>query len=294
MASTAPTRARSTSASRPAARKPAARKPAARKPAARKPAPRRPAQRQGPGVLGQLLHGLTALVCGLFRGLAATVGGLTRAATGGAKDLDPAHRRDGLGLLLLAAALVTAGGAWWHAGAAGDDLAAVLEWLAGKGALVLPLVLALAAFRVLRRPESPGGRGRVVVGWAALSFGALGVVHVVKGTPADRSDAGGVLGLLLGDPLAALLTPWLAVPLLLLLTAFGLLVVTATPVQQVPSRLAALRDALLLRKKPEPEPAELEPLAPLQRTRPRRRQGMAVQDDPPDLDPVVRAQADHP
>ncbi len=290
MASTAPTRARS-SASRPAARKPAARKPAARKPAARKPAARRPAQRQGPGVLGRLVHGLVALVGGLLRGLAHSVGGLTRALSGGAKDLDPAHRRDGLGLLLLAGALIAAGGAWWHAGAAGDAIAGLLTWLAGKGALLLPLVLALAAFRVLRRPESPGGRGRVVVGWLALSTGALGVLHVVKGSPADRSDAGGVLGLLAGDPSAALLTPWLAVPVLLLLTAFGLLVVTATPVQQVPTRLKDLRDALLLRKKPEPEQViDLDAPAPLQRTRPRRRQGIALQDAPPDLDPVVRAQ----
>jgi len=233
------------------------------------------------------------LLGGLFRGLAHTVGGLTRAASGGAKDLDPAHRRDGLGLLLLAGALVAAGGAWWHAGAAGNAVAGLLEGLAGKGALLLPLVLALAAFRVLRRPESPGGRGRLVVGWAALSTGALGVLHDVKGRPDDRTDAGGLLGFLLGDPLAAALTPWLAVPILLLLTAFGLLVVTATPVQQVPTRLKDLRDALLLRKKPEPAP-ELEPIEPLNRTRPRRRQGIAVQDDPPDLDPVVIERAPDP
>ncbi len=288
MASSAPTRTRSTSA-RPAARKPAARKPAARKSPARKPVHR------GPGVLGKLVHAIGVLLGGLCRALAHTVGGLTRAASGGAKDLDPAHRRDGLGLGLLAAALIAAGGAWWHAGTAGDAIAGLLESLAGKGALLLPLVLAAAAFRVLRRPESPGGRGRVVVGWAALSTGALGVLHVVKGSPADRSDAGGILGLLLGDPLAALLTPWLAVPVLLLLTAFGLLVVTATPVQQVPTRLRDLRDTLLLRKKSEPqETSGLEPLAPLNRTRPRRRQGIAVQDAPPDLDVVVTGPAPDP
>jgi S-DNA-T family DNA segregation ATPase FtsK/SpoIIIE len=285
MASTAPPRARSS-----APRKAPARKPAARKPPAKKPQNRQPS---GPGPVGKLLHALGVLVSGLFRGLAHAVGGLTRATTGGAKDLDPAHRRDGLGLLLLAAALIAAAGAWWHAGSAGDAIAGVLEGLAGKGALLLPVVLALGAFRVLRHPESPGGRGRLLVGWSALSLGGLGVLHVVKGRPAHRDGAGGVLGFLLGDPLASAITPWLAVPVLLLLAVFGLLVVTATPVHQVPQRLKELRDKLLLRK-PAPEPAELPEIEPLNRTRPRRRQAIALQDAPPDLDPVVQEKAPEP
>jgi S-DNA-T family DNA segregation ATPase FtsK/SpoIIIE len=289
MASTAPSRAR-TSASRGGgrapARKPAARKPAARKQAARRGRARRPAR--GPSVPGQLLHGLGATVTTAFGLLARSVGGITRGLTGGAKDLDPAHRRDGVGLLLLAGALIAAGGAWWHAGTAGDAVAALLTGLAGNGALLLPLVLALGAFRVLRHPESPGGRGRLIVGWASLSLGALGVVHVMKGRAATRAHAGGVLGFLLGDPLAAMITPWLAVPVLLLLAVFGLLVVTATPVHQIPTRLTLLRDTLLLRK-PPPEPEPVPELDPLNRTRPRRRQAVALQNQgaPPNLDPVV-------
>jgi S-DNA-T family DNA segregation ATPase FtsK/SpoIIIE len=281
MASTAPPRARKSAPKKAPARKPAARKPPARKPAAR--------NSHGPGLVAKTGHAVTALLTGL----AHLVGGLTRATTGGAKNLDPAHRRDGAGLLLLAAALVAAGGAWWHAGSAGDAVAGFLEGLAGKGALLLPLVLALGAFTVLRHPESPGGRGRTVIGWAALGLGGLGVLHVVKGRPDDRSDAGGLLGFLLGDPLASAITPWLAVPVLLLLAVFGLLVVTATPVHQVPQRLKDLKNTLLL-KKPEPEPEAMPELEPLNRTRPRRRQAIALQDDPPDLDPVVAEKAPDP
>src|SRR5689334_1835513 len=113
MASSAPPR------SRPGTRASTGRKPAARKaPARRQPArsrARKPAQRRQSGS-GQLLHGLSATVTTLWNLLARTVGGLTRGLTGGAKDLDPAHRRDGLGLLLLAGALIAAGGVWWHAG----------------------------------------------------------------------------------------------------------------------------------------------------------------------------------
>src|SRR5689334_17876358 len=108
---------------RPAAKKAPARKPAARKPTARKPAakptsrkvtPRKPA-RKGPGPL----QVTGKAVGGTFRLLASGVGTVSRAAGSGARDLDPAHRRDGLGLVLLIGALLAATGAWWHAGSAG-------------------------------------------------------------------------------------------------------------------------------------------------------------------------------
>src|SRR3954451_178328 len=292
MASSAPARSRPGTRSTASGKQPSRRAPA-RRPASRG-RTRRPAQRR-PSTTARLLQGLAATLGAIWNLLARTVGGLTRGLTGGAKELDPAHRRDGLGLLLLAGALIAAGGAWWHAGSAGDAVAGLLQGLAGKGAMLLPIVLALGAFRVLRHPESPGGRGRLIVGWGALSLGALGVLHVLSGRPADRHDAGGVLGLLAGDPLAALITSWLAVPVLLLLAVFGVLVITATPVHQVPARLKLLRDKLLLRKPPEEE-AEPEPIEPLNRTRPRRRQAVALtqQDAPPDLDSVVVEHAPQP
>jgi S-DNA-T family DNA segregation ATPase FtsK/SpoIIIE len=160
-------------------------------------------------------------IAGLLHLLAVGLGGAVRAATGGAKDLDPAHRRDGIGLLLLVAALITAGGAWWQAGSAGDAISDGLRWAFGRGALLLPVLCLLGAWRVLRHPESKGGRGRLAIGWACLGLGALGVLHVVAGRPVERGDAGGLTGFLLGEPLANLLTPWLAVPVLLLLAGFG-------------------------------------------------------------------------
>ena len=137
--------------------------------------------------VGAVLRTLGRLLAGLFHLLAAGTGAATRAATGGARDLDPAHRRDGLGLLLAAGALVSAGGAWWHAGGAGDALATALAGLLGKGALLLPVLLALGAWRVLRHRESSGGRGRLAVGWSALSLGALGVLHVIGGDAAGAA-----------------------------------------------------------------------------------------------------------
>src|SRR4051794_34956995 len=222
------------------ARKPAARKPAARKPAA-KPTSRRTTKPKGPGPL----QVAGKAVGGTFRLVASGVGTVSRAAGSGARDLDPAHRRDGLGLVLLIGALLAATGAWWHAGSAGDALAGVVEGLFGVGAMVLPVVLVCCGVAVLRHPSSPGGRGRLLVGRTTLSLGALGVLHVTRGGP--RSSRGGVVGFLLGDPLERMLTGFIALPLLLLVAAFGLLVVTATPVHQVPERLTMLKNKLLLK-----------------------------------------------
>ncbi|MGI8537057.1 MAG: DNA translocase FtsK [Mycobacteriales bacterium] len=235
---------------------------------------------------------------GIVKLAAAAVGGASRAAGHSARDLDPAHRRDGLGLLLLAGALVSAGGLWWQAGGAGAAVADVLVSLLGRGALLLPPLLALSAWRVLRHPDGRGGRsgggGRLAVGWSALSLGALGVVHVVGATePTD--EKGGLVGYLFGDPLQQGLTVWLAVPVLVLLAFFGLLVVTATPISQLPEAFRALRDTAL-RRTPPPDPdAEptAEPLPALRRRSSRRRVGM-LQDPPEDISPVVVEQPPAP
>jgi DNA segregation ATPase FtsK/SpoIIIE, S-DNA-T family len=293
----ATTRPRSGSGSRtPASSK---RTPAKRAPA-RKPAARAP---KGRGVLATVAAGVGAVLRALGRmlvGTARLVGQGLSAAGSGAKGIDPAHRRDGLGLLLLALALVAAGGAWWHAGQAGETVDAALTSVLGWGALLLPPLLLLGAWRVLAAPrkdeDAPtGGFGRLVVGWLALALGGLGVLHVVQGSqPTD--DKGGLVGFLLGDPLQRGLTPWVAVPVLLLLAGFGLLVVTATPLHQVPDALGALRDRVL-RRTPEPA-AQAEtpaPLPPLQRRRPSRRVGaLTEQDQPEDASPVVLEHAPEP
>ena len=68
-----------------------------------------------------------------------------------------------------------------------------------------------------------------------------------------------VLGfLLIFAGLAIHLRSWAVVPLLLLLALFGVLVVTATPVYQVPARLRELGDRIMGR----PLPAEEEPVEP--------------------------------
>jgi len=66
---------------------------------------RRVAGRGAPGALNRVLRALWRAVVGLWSVLARGIGRVVRAFGRGARDLDPAHHRDGLGLTFLAVAL---------------------------------------------------------------------------------------------------------------------------------------------------------------------------------------------
>ncbi|NMR19535.1 DNA translocase FtsK [Cellulomonas fimi] len=181
---------------------------------------------------------------GVWMGGAHLVGGTARRIGRGARDLDPAHRRDGIAFTLLGLAVVVAAREWWGLeGTAGQVVHAVVAGTFGRVGLALPLVLLALAIRLMRHPDRTQATSRVSIGMSAIALAASGLVHLAAGLP-DPADgfvpvraAGGVVGYLVGTPLASALTAWVAVPLLVLLALFGLLVVTATPVHAVGPRL---------------------------------------------------------
>ena len=167
-----------------------------------------------------------------------------------AADLDPMHRRDGLGLAFLGAALVVAATTWWHmSNVAGKVMTDVVRGGFGSMAWLLPILLGLLAWRYLRHPDRNAETGRIVIGGLALTVGVLGLVHIAHGTPSPTAGtgamraAGGFVGFFASAPLVAAVTPWVAAPLLALVCGFGLLVITGTPLHRVPERLAGLRGA---------------------------------------------------
>ena len=165
-----------------------------------------------------------------------------------AADLDPMHRRDGVGLAFLGAAVVVAATTWWHMGnVVGKLMTGLVRGGFGSMAWALPVLLALLAWRYLRHPDRNAETGRIVIGGLALTVGVLGLVHIAHGTPSPADGAGairaagGFIGFFASAPLVAALTPWVAAPLLALVCGFGLLVISGTPLHRVPERLAALR-----------------------------------------------------
>ncbi|HEX3923244.1 MAG TPA: DNA translocase FtsK [Streptosporangiaceae bacterium] len=227
-------------------RKTAARKPAARS-GGRRPAGRRyqPPPPPPSNPVAILIGWGGRALSGLWMGLAHTVGVAARAFGRNARDLDPAHRRDGLGLGALGLAIVTAAVIWWHLGSVvGHGLSDVLLGSFGSVAWLLPILLALLAWRFLRHPDQNADTARMAIGWTALIIGAVGLVHVAHGTPrpadgeAAMRAAGGLIGYAVSAPLVTAMTGWVATPLLVIVTLFGLLVVTGTPLHRVPGRMA--------------------------------------------------------
>ncbi|KND40283.1 DNA translocase FtsK [Streptomyces acidiscabies] len=221
------------------AKKAPAKKAPARKAAAKKAAPPKPA----PSPTG----GVYRLVRALWLGLAHAVGAVFRGIGNGAKNLDPAHRKDGVALLLFGFALIVAAGTWADLrGPVGDLVEILVTGAFGRLDLLVPILLAVIAVRFVRHPEKPEANGRIVIGLSALLIGVLGQVHIACGSPARSDgmqairDAGGLVGWAAATPLTFAMTDVLAVPLLVLLTVFGLLVVTATPVNAIPQRLRLL------------------------------------------------------
>ena len=223
--------------------------------------------RNGPGPIAKLFAALfTAVVRGVrgaCAGVAHLLGATVRSIGHTARELEPEHRRDGAGLLLIGLAVVTAAAVWWQLpGGIGDVTRTMVAGSVGLLAWLVPVLLCFVAWRNLRNPESNGPAGRQIIGWMALLFGLLGLVHIANGLPGARlgdteplQQSGGALGFVISSLLMDLLRSTLVVvPLLVLLVLFGVLVITATPVYQVPARLAAVRNRILGRRTAADDP----------------------------------------
>lgn len=228
------------------AKKAAAKKPPAKKaPAKKAPAKKAPAKPKGKSAPSPT-NGVFRLVRACWLGLAHGIGAVFRGIGRSGKGLDPAHRKDGVALLLLGLALVVAAGTWSNLqGYVGDFVELLVTGAFGRLDLLVPILLGVISVRLIRHPEKPEANGRIVIGLSALLVGVLGLVHIACGAP-DRSegvealrDAGGFVGWAVSRSMISIVGEMLAVALLTLVTVFGLLVVTATPVNAIPQRLRA-------------------------------------------------------
>ena len=248
--------------------------------------------RNGAGPVSRTFGALGRGVAAVWLGVAHALGAVARSVGQSARDLDPEHRRDGVGLFLFGVAMVVAAAVWWQLpGGVMDFARSLTAGAVGKVGWFVPLFLVYAGWRTLRDPERNGPAGRQVIGWAAFALGLLGIVHIANGNPqpvlgdaTNLQGAGGAVGYVTSSLLLDLMqTPYVVVPLLGLLATFGILIITATPVYQIPARLAALRDKALGRTPPDAVPAEDEATKPV---RTRRRSMLDDDVDPEMGDPA--------
>jgi S-DNA-T family DNA segregation ATPase FtsK/SpoIIIE len=249
--------------------------------------------RNGTGPIALFFGALGRGVAGFWLGIAHVLGAGVRKVGHTARELEPEHRRDGAGLFLIGLAVVVAAAVWWQLpGGVGDFTRTVVNGSVGLVGWFVPLLLCFIAWRNLRDPEANGPIGRQVIGWAALLFGVLGLIHIGNGMPepargdiAALQQAGGAIGFVIASLFVDLLRSTLVViPLLTLMAMFGVLVITATPLYQVPARLAELRDRMLGRTPAsDEEVSATEDTAPIKRGRTRRRVGAMADDVDPEL-----------
>ena len=183
----------------------------------------------------------------IWLAIATGAGATTRFLLRGAKELDPAHRRDGLGLFVVVLSLIASAGIWFRLdNFFGRTIYSAVAGSFGKMGFITPALLLYLGIRLLRTPQESAATGRITIGISTVVIGLTGLLHIIAHSPipsdgaTDMRSGGGWVGYGVSAPLVALVTNWVAVPILLILILFGLLVTTATPLNVAASKVIAL------------------------------------------------------
>ncbi|GAA5025513.1 DNA translocase FtsK 4TM domain-containing protein [Microbacterium fluvii] len=191
-------------------------------------------------------------------GLAHATGGIFRAF--GPETLEKDQRRDGFPLLLVLLAIAGAVVEWFFIGTeVAETISAYsVGGLVGREAFVMPVLLIVLAGWLFRHPASVHDNGRIGIGFGLFVITVAGFCHVAGDRPQPReglpalSAAGGVLGWMLGEPLAMLLTAVGAYVALSLLAVLSILILTKTPPNRIGRRLGDLYAWMFGAERPEP------------------------------------------
>ncbi len=191
-------------------------------------------------------------------------GSLVRSVAG-VGEFDPVYRRDGLCFLLIVLAVFFCASEWFRVnGIIGRVLHAFSAGVLGVMSVVLPVLLVIVAIRLMRNSGKNSDNPRVVSGWAILLWSVCSIIDVVVAADARSFDigllqrAGGLLGFVLGSPLAWGLSKVFAVIVFVVVGLFSLLMITRTHVTQVPDRvrtIAAMISQRSLHPRQEPDSA---------------------------------------
>ena len=235
--SAAKTRPRNSSASRPQGRNSSSGR-----------APVKPRKSSKPSVLSTFLQGLRKFVTAVWLGIAHVIGAIARGIGKSARDLDPAHRRDGLGLLYLSLAIVVASVVWFDvAGFVSGVVTSLVTGAVGIFDVLAPVALLVIAIQTLRHPDAPSQKkGRLTIGWTLLALSVMGIAHINRGNPIPTSgatqmrEASGWVGWAVTAPFVSAVGTIVTVILLLVVSFFSILIITATPVNTIPTKLRNL------------------------------------------------------
>jgi S-DNA-T family DNA segregation ATPase FtsK/SpoIIIE len=191
----------------------------------------------------------------IWRFFANALGSSVRFLARGARDLDPAHQRDGIAFLILIMALIATAGTWFNAdNIVGRNVYSVIYGGFGRLGILTPLLLIYFAIRLFRVPDDSRATGRIIIGTFTLLLSTTGLAHLVNGSVGTGATAmregGGWLGYAVSTPLVSLMTSVLVYPILIIVLIFAILVITATSVSELLSRFTGT-SKWLWNKRPE-------------------------------------------
>jgi len=189
----------------------------------------------GPGVVASAWMGLAHATGGAFRLL-------------GREALDKSERRDGVPFLLVLLAVAGAVVEWLNPASPVAQAfdAYTFGGLVGRVAYALPVIMVLFAGWLFRHPASVHDNTRMGIGLGLMIVSVSALCHIFGGQPQASeglpalATGGGVLGWLVASWLVALATEWVAVPLVVVLLAFSVLITTKTPPNHIGRRLGEL------------------------------------------------------
>ncbi|QRZ61085.1 DNA translocase FtsK [Rothia sp. ZJ932] len=220
---------------------------------------------------------VSKVVLGAWLACAHIVGAAVRRVGALRTDLAPEDRRDGGALLILLFGFITALVEWWALRTVDTYRwfeAPINAWHVmvggtfGHGALLIPIFAFIFAWRIFRHPLEIGANNRIAVGLFIMLVAGSMLAAKLAGFPAlvrgrgfeDVWAGGGIIGLLMANPLSRLvggisIFEWLVTAAVF---ALGLLIATKTPLRMIGPRLVHLMSIMLGEAPSKPEKAHEE------------------------------------
>ena len=158
------------------------------------------------------------------------------------------YRRDIACFVLVILAVLFCASEWFRVqGVFGRMLHALASGLFGLMSVILPVFLALVAFSLIYETKRKSGNVRMVAGWSMILWSVCSILDAALASDAQGFDmallqnAGGLLGYVLGCPLAWGLSKAFAIVIFVVVILFSLLLITNTGVQEIPDKVRALK-----------------------------------------------------
>lgn len=157
------------------------------------------------------------------------------------------YRRDIACFIMAILAVLFCASEWFRVqGAFGQVLHAMASGLFGLTSVILPVFLALVVFSLMRKTQNKDENLHMALGWFMILWSVCSILDAAIASDSQKFDmsllqrAGGLLGYVLGCPLAWGLSKGFSIAIFVVVILFSLLLITHTRVTQIPEKTKAL------------------------------------------------------